>query len=85
MTLWPVACKAPLSMGVSKHEHWSGLPCPSPGDLPNPGFSSKFQKQIPKTREQLNAKMISQPVVVLLVKMVSGSRVQEVFFACLND
>ena len=73
----PMGCsppRAPLSMGVSRHEYWTGLPCPSPGDLPNPGFSSKFQKQIPKTREQLDAKMISQPVVVLLVKGVSGSR-----------
>ena len=34
--LWTVACQAPLSMGSSRHEHWSGLPCPSLGDLPNP-------------------------------------------------
>ena len=33
-----VACQAPLSMGFSKQEHWSGLPCPSPGDLPDPGI-----------------------------------------------
>ena len=32
-----VACQAPLSMGFSRQEHWSGLPFPSPGDLPNPG------------------------------------------------
>ena len=31
------ACQAPLSMGFSRQEHWSGLPCPPPGDLPNPG------------------------------------------------
>ena len=36
-TLWPVACQAPLSMGFSRQEHQSGLPCPLPGDLPNPG------------------------------------------------
>ena len=29
---------APLSMGFSRQEYWSGLPCPSPGDLPNPGI-----------------------------------------------
>ena len=34
-TLWNVACQAPLSMGFSRQEHWSGLSCPSPGDLPN--------------------------------------------------
>ena len=33
-----VACQAPLSMGFSGQEYWSGLPCPSPGDLPNPGI-----------------------------------------------
>ena len=33
---WTVARQAPLSMGFSWQEHWSRLPCPSPGDLPNP-------------------------------------------------
>ena len=36
-TPWTVACQAPLSMGVSRQEHWSGLPCPPPEDLPDPG------------------------------------------------
>ena len=35
--LWTVACQAPLSMGFSRQEYWSGLPFPSPGDLPDPG------------------------------------------------
>ena len=35
-----MACKAPLSMGFSRKEHWSGLPCPPPGDLPHPGIKS---------------------------------------------
>ena len=33
-----VAHQAPLSMGLPRQEYWSGLPCPSPGDLPNPGI-----------------------------------------------
>ena len=37
-TLWIVARQAPLSMGFSRQEHWSGWPFPSPGDLPNPGI-----------------------------------------------
>ena len=37
-TLWTVAYQAPLSMGFSRQEYWSGLPLPSPGDLPNPGM-----------------------------------------------
>ena len=37
-TLWTVAYQAPLSMGFSRREYWSGLPFPSPGDLPDPGI-----------------------------------------------
>ena len=35
-TLWSVACQAPLSIGFSTQEYWSGLPCPPPGDLLHP-------------------------------------------------
>ena len=35
---WAVARQAPLSMGFSRQEYWSGLPCPRPGDLPDPGM-----------------------------------------------
>ena len=38
VTPWTVACQAPLSMGFSRQEYWSGLPCPTPGDLPDPGI-----------------------------------------------
>ena len=38
MTPWTVAHQAPLSMGFSKQEYWSGLPFPSAGDLPDPGI-----------------------------------------------
>ena len=38
MTPWTVACQAPLSMRFPRQEYWSGLPFPSPGDLPNPGI-----------------------------------------------
>ena len=34
--VWTAARQAPLSMGFSRQEYWSGLPFPSPGDLPNP-------------------------------------------------
>ena len=40
-TPWTVAHQAPLSMGFSRQEYWSGLPCPPPGDLPNPGIESE--------------------------------------------
>ena len=39
VTPWAVAHQAPLSMGFSRQEYWSGLTFPSPGDLPNPGIA----------------------------------------------
>ena len=36
-----VVSQAPLSMGFSWQEYWSGLPCPPPGDLPNPGIEPR--------------------------------------------
>ena len=35
-----VALQAPVSLGFSRQEYWNGLPCPSPGYLPNPGVES---------------------------------------------
>ena len=40
-TPWTVACQAPPSKGFSRQEYWSGLPFPSPGDLPNPGIKPR--------------------------------------------
>ena len=39
---WIVACQAPLSMGFSREEHWSGLSCPPPEDLPHTGIKSAY-------------------------------------------
>ena len=38
LTPWTVPCQAPLFMEFSRQEYWSGLPFPSPGDLPDPGI-----------------------------------------------
>ena len=38
LTLMTIARQVPLSMGFPRQEYWSGLPCPPPGDLPNPGI-----------------------------------------------
>ena len=40
-TLWPVAHQAALSMGFSRQEHWSGLPCSPPADLPDLGIEPR--------------------------------------------
>ena len=43
-SLWPhrLYCQAPLPMGFLSPEHWSGLPCPPPGHLPEPGTEPAF-------------------------------------------
>ena len=41
VTSWTIAHQAPLSMGYSRQEYWSGLPCPPPMDLTNPGIKTK--------------------------------------------
>ena len=41
VTPWTIACQAPLSMGFSRHEYWSGLPFPPSGDLPSPGIEHR--------------------------------------------
>ena len=40
-TLWTVGCQASPSMGFSRQEYWSGLPFPSPEDLPDPGIEPR--------------------------------------------
>ena len=41
-TLWTVARQVPLSMGFPRQEYWSGLPLPTPGDLPDPESEPEF-------------------------------------------
>ena len=66
VTPWTVAYQAPLSMGFSRQEYWSGLPFPSPGDLPDPGIeprSPAFQADAlttePPGKPQLHANHVS--------------------------
>ena len=41
-TLWTVARQTPLSMEFSRQDYWSGLPCPPPGNLPDPGIEATY-------------------------------------------
>ena len=41
-TPWTIVHQGPLSMEFSRQEYWSGLPCPLPGDLPDPGIELSF-------------------------------------------
>ena len=45
-TPWALTYQAPSSMGFSRQEYWSGLPFPSPGDLPNPGIEPRHRRQM---------------------------------------
>ena len=45
-TLRTEACQAPLSMGFSRQDYWSGLSCPSPGDFFDPGTEPKSLKSL---------------------------------------
>ena len=47
VTPWTVACQAPLSVGFSRKEYWSGWPFPSPGDLPHPGAEPTSLTSLP--------------------------------------
>ena len=52
-TLWTVARQAPLSMGFSRPEHWSGLPCPPPGALSDPGIKAESLKSLALAHEKM--------------------------------
>ena len=70
-TPWTVACQAPLSMGFSRQEYLSGLPCPPPGDLPNPGIKPRFpalQADSLPTEPQRNSSPKSKLSAVLLAQ-----------------
>ena len=63
-TLWTVAYQAPQSMELSRQEYWSGLPLPSPGDLPNPGiepWSPALQADGLPTKLQKRSKKMYSP------------------------
>ena len=77
--LWTIAHQAPLSMGFYSQEYWSGLPCPSPGDLPHPGIKPAspasahgfFTTEPPKKPVRNNIRV--QVLLVLLVFWVRWS------------
>jgi len=71
-TPWTVAYQAPPSMGFSRQEYWSGVPFPSPGDLPDPGIkpgSPTFQAEAltsePPGRPEPPASLTPEPLLAL--------------------
>ena len=45
-TLWTIVLQVSLSMRFSRQEYWSGLPCPPPGDPPNPGIKPEASRSL---------------------------------------
>ena len=65
VTPWTGAHKAPLSMGCSSREYRSGLPCPPPGDLPDPGIKPRSALKA----DSLPAKLPGKPLKVYQYKI----------------
>ena len=85
-----IACQAPLSMGFSRQEHWSGLPCPPP-DLPDPGmepaslmspalagrfFTTSATWEAPKIRIQGSKKKKNQKTPNVISSFIAGRVLQ---------
>ena len=76
-TPWTVACQASLSMGVPRQEYQSGLPCPPPGDLPDPGIkptvspeSSAFQADSLPSEPSGKPQNILRPSVLYIMRLL---------------
>ena len=77
-TLWIRACQDPLSTAFSRQEHWSGLPCPPPGGLSNPGIEA-MSLMLPALAGELfstsaiwEALNVPVPLPTYVCKTVSG-------------
>ena len=84
--LWTVALQVPLSIGFSRQEYGRGLPFPSPGDLPNPGFESQFPGLLPWQADSLPLSHLGSPRKrrkLLVFRMFSVNLWSSAF--CLNS
>ena len=78
-TLWTAACQAPLSMGFSRQESWSGLPFPPPGDLPNPGVEPHLLCLL---HWQAGSLPLAPPGRVVLNTTTHETKITFFFFCC---
>ena len=73
-TPWTVSHQAPLSMGFSRQEYWSGLPFPSPGDLLHPGIEPRsLALQADALPSELLGKAICQTYYVIWLDSITDS------------
>ena len=73
VTLWTVAHHAPLSMGFSRQEYWSGLPCPPPRDLPDPGIESSSLTSPALTGGFFTTSRLGSPITYIRSKTVASN------------
>ena len=83
VTPWTVAWQAPLSMGFSRQEHWSELPFPSPGDLPDPGIGSGYPAlQAISLPTELPGKPLPNTKTQILIILILQMRIKK---KCVQD
>ena len=75
VTPWTVACQAPLSMGFPRQEYWSGVPFPSPGDLPDSGMEPVSPVRVRLLRWQVDSLPLSPPARPLPAVMTASSTI----------
>ena len=81
VTPWTVALQAPPSMGFSRQHYWSGLPFPSPGDLPDPGIeprSPALQAEA-LTSEPPNDLLPSSMILLKLFELVTAINKNQIY------
>ena len=71
VTVWTLANQAPLSMGFSRQGYWSGLPCPPPGDLPDPGIEPSSLTSLALAGSLFTSKPPGKPHIVDVLVLYS--------------
>ena len=87
-TLWIVSHQAPLSMGFSRQEFWSGLPCPSPGDLPNPGVELASPVSNALKVGSLFTEPLEKPIYRnhhLLMSLIRNQKLKNIYLVTSNE
>ena len=74
---WTVACQAPVAIEFPRQEYWSGLPLPSPRDLPTQGWNLSFKKGKQKLRQYMMKLYIHFYRYMFLINLYSNILIEE--------
>ena len=83
VTPWTVAHQTPLSMGLSRQKYWSGLPCPPPGDLPDPGIEPRSPESPVLQVDSLPTEPPGKPPILWYVSVIH-SFYDRIIFHCMD-